>query len=641
MFENSVMHFSLFLFFIIGMHELLAPLLYVLHVDVEHLSEVRKLYEDHFTDKFDGLSFHDNDLAYSFDFRKSLDSVEETIESQENVLKLSSTKELDPEIQTIVLLSDAYGAEGELGIVLSEKFMEHDAYCMFDALMSGAHGSVAMAELFSPSPAGGSHTGLPAVIEASAALYHLLSFVDSSLHSHLIELGVEPQYFALRWLRVLFGREFSLSDLLIIWDEIFASENSKLDKGGEDDSFAILSSPRGAFICAMSVSMLLYLRSSLLATENATSCLQRLLNFPENASLEKLIEKGKSFQSLALSKNISSSSPSFIGAYDRSKSVVVRGYNDSFGSVSPTTPLNLVPESYWEEKWRVLHREEELKRGDSKKQSPKQKKGWTEKVKSKLSRTESDPTSSKLENGKKKMKASVRRRLLDDLSRELGFEDDIDDVGCREVLGHKEKLSVEVEENKVDNVSKDFTCTAEEGSLSGGNLASEENSSIFSDPTSPLSGDNEHENDSEKSSVASNLSLDDNDDPPESIIEDSPLPVSDNPEDVSKTPECNNDSMENLSTGTKERKLLLGKFQWLWKFGRNASVAEGASEKGGSGSEATKSANNETNQNAAGPSTTEESSNALVSSKGDAVDQNVMGTLKNLGQSMLEHIQVT
>ncbi|PQQ20105.1 uncharacterized protein Pyn_02080 [Prunus yedoensis var. nudiflora] len=214
--------------------------------------------------------------------------------SHGNAFKLKSLDELDPEIQTIVMLSDAYGAEGELGIILSEKFMEHDAYCMFDALMSGAHGSVSMAEFFSPSPAVGSHTSLPPVIEASAALYYLLSLVDSSLHSHLVEL-----------------------DLLIIWDEIFASDNSKLDKGSKDDaasSFGILSSPRGAFISAMAVSMLLYLRSSLLATENATLCLQRLLNSPEKIDLKKLIQKAKSLQDLALKNNSSSLLFSYIWA---------------------------------------------------------------------------------------------------------------------------------------------------------------------------------------------------------------------------------------------------------------------------------------------------------------------------------------
>ena len=56
---------------------------------------------------------------------------------EEERVKINSLEELDPEIQTIVLLSDAYGAEGELGIVLSEKFVEHDAYCMFDAVVAG------------------------------------------------------------------------------------------------------------------------------------------------------------------------------------------------------------------------------------------------------------------------------------------------------------------------------------------------------------------------------------------------------------------------------------------------------------------------------------------------------------------------
>ncbi|PON74158.1 Rab-GTPase-TBC domain containing protein [Parasponia andersonii] len=632
-----------------GMHELLAPLLYVLHVDVERLSHVRTLYEDHFTDKFDGLSFHDSDLTYNFDFKRSSDYTEDEIGSHENVSKARSLIELDPEIQTIILLSDAYGAEGELGIVISEKFMEHDAYCMFDALMSGANGSVTMAEFFSPSPAVESQSGLPPVIEASAALYHLLSFVDPSLHSHLVELGVEPQYFALRWFRVLFGREFSLGDLLIIWDEIFASENSKLDKSGEDDggsSYVVLCSPRGAFISAMAVSMLLHLRSSLLATEHATSCLQRLLNFPESVDLKKLLQKAKSLQTLALNSNISSSSQ-YGGTYDRSKSMVVRGRSDSFDSISPKTPLNQVSVSYWEEKWRFHHREEELRQGSTKKQVPTQKKGWTEKVKLTLSRTESDPSPGKLVNSKKNPKSSVRRRLLEDLSRELGFEEDIDKVGSHEVSDDKEIVSVEVEDSREDSFCQDITCTTEDRCLSG-NAGSEENSSIFSDPTSPHSGTNDHENDSEKSSVASNLSLDGNDDHaqsiseesplPHSTSEESPLPISHSPKDVDQKSECKNDPIGNSVTEIKEKRPLSGKFQWFWKFGRNAATEE-TSEKGGN-AEATKSANEERNQKTSALSAAESSANSSVCSKGDVIDQNVMGTLKNLGHSMLEHIQV-
>ncbi|CAA7037982.1 unnamed protein product [Microthlaspi erraticum] len=227
-----------------GMHELLAPLLYVLHVDVDRLSEVRKSYEDHFIDRFDGLS------------------------SKKDISLTTLTSRSSWRISQTMRWCDAYGAEGELGIVLSEKFMEHDAYCMFDALMSGAHGCVSMAGFFSYTPAIGSHM---------------------------------PQYFGLRWLRVWFGREFLLQDLLIVWDEIFSPDKTaRTTTDHTNQSFNIFDSPRGAPISGMAVSMILCLRSSLLATENAASCLQRLLNFSEKIDVRKIIEKLKSLQALAL-----------------------------------------------------------------------------------------------------------------------------------------------------------------------------------------------------------------------------------------------------------------------------------------------------------------------------------------------------
>lgn len=617
------------------MHELLAPLLYVLHVDVERLSQVRKLYEDQFADKFDGFSFQDGSLKYNFDFKNRLDTTEDEFGVHGNEENVKSLSELDPEIQTIILLTDAYGAEGELGIVLSDRFIEHDAYTMFDALMSGAHGAVAMADFFSPTPAGGSLSGLPPVIEASAALYHLLSHVDSSLHAHLVELGVEPQYFSLRWLRVLFGREFSLEDLLTIWDEIFASDNCKFERSDEPEtSVSFLSSSRGAFIAAIAVSMLLYLRSSLLATENATLCLQRLLNFPKSVDLKKLIEKAKSLQTLAVNSNISST-PLLSGAYHHlSKSMVARGNGHSSGSVSPKTPLNHVPESYWEEKWRVLHREQECKESSSRNQNAAQKKGWSEKVRF-LYRTESDPSPAKLAGGKKNTKSSVRRRLLADLSRELGAEEDIEKCGSDEVLDNKDDISVEGEVDGQDRCEK-YLENAEDKRCESG-IAGSENSSIFSDPASSFSGANDNENDlndSSRSSVASNLSLDENDDQTQSAVEGSRLPVPNQLENIPEKSGCSNDCEGNAAVGTKDRKLL-GKFPWFWKFGRNA-----ASE-GKGGAEASKLTGVESNpiKNIASPKI-DGSCSTSVSGKGDGVDQHVMGTLKNLGQSMLEHIQV-
>ncbi|KAM3394921.1 putative protein isoform X1 [Capsicum galapagoense] len=623
-----------------GMHELLAPLLYVLQADMEHLSEVRNLYEDHFADKFDGFSFHENDLTYKFDFKKFSESTEDDKGSEKSPGRITSLSELDPKVQAVILFSDAYGAEGELGILLSEKFMEHDAYCMFDALMSGAGGAISMAQFFSPSPYGSSHTGYPPVIEASAALYHLLSLVDSSLHSHLVELGVEPQYFALRWFRVLFGREFALEDLLIIWDEIFACDNKKLEKPCENDadsSSGVLNSSRGAFISAFAVTMILHLRSSLLATENATKCLQRLLNFPEDINLGKLIAKAKSLQALAVDANNSAPVIDHTGVYGRSQPTVV-GHSHSVDLSSPKTPLgSVVPESYWEEKWRVLHKEEEIKQNNAEKQVPTRRNGWSEKVRMRLTRTESDPTPSIVDNRRKVPKSSVRRSLLKDLAQQLGADEDA------EKLIDDENIEQEVPGDVVgqDNNDGNFTCTSEQ-SGSTGSAASEQNSSIFSDPPSPISDANDHGNRSERSSVASNFSANENDANDNSAeasctnLEAPPLPSSDPPHETSVKSEQSVDSGGKGPAGLKERKLLSGKFQWLWKFGRNGG--EGTSEKGVCDS--TKAANCGINpDDPAVSSTVDISSNSGIS-KGESVDQNLMVSLRNLGHSMLENIQV-
>ncbi|GFP84365.1 tbc1 domain family member 5 [Phtheirospermum japonicum] len=587
-----------------GMHELLAPLLYVLHVDVERLSEVRKTYDDQFADKFDGFSFHENDLSYKFDFKKFSDSIEDVNGLENNPTKPNSPNELDPEIQTIVLLSDAYGAEGELGIVLSEKFMEHDAYSMFDSLMSG--GAVAMSDFFSPF-----------VIEASTALYHLLSIVDSSLHAHLVELGVEPQYFALRWLRVLFGREFPLEDLLVVWDEIFARENKRLNKfnnGDAESNFGVLESPRGAFICAFAVSMILNLRSSLLATENATACLKRLLNFPDDVGIEKILAKARSLHKLVLEANGLISGPVRSRPNEERRSTVTRGHSLSLDSTSPRTPLSVVANSYWEEKWRVLHedkKEEEENNNKESEQVPNRRKGWSERVKLRLSRTESDPTPSK----KNKIpRPSVRRSLLEDLARQLGADEDNNYEkiasgreenspinGCDQDIDHQE--STEVSER--DDVT--------EANYENENESKFNNSPDFSDPTDSINGNSENENDeSERSSVASNSLVDESDGP-------------------SLKSTQNDDLFEKLAAGVKEKRLLSAKFQWLWKFGRNNNASEGTSErKSGPPEDAKASCDGESDG----------CDRTCGTSKGETVDQNLMVSLKNLGQSMLENIQV-
>nr|XP_010929375.1 uncharacterized protein LOC105050867 [Elaeis guineensis]XP_010929376.1 uncharacterized protein LOC105050867 [Elaeis guineensis] len=630
-----------------GMHELLAPLVYVLHVDLDHLSQVQKLYENCFKDEFDGISFPESGLVSNYRFTKTTnwDTVKDKdSDFQESTPEISSLDDLDPDTRDIFLLSDAYGAEGELGAVLSERFMEHDAYCLFDGLMSGACGVVAMADFFSSALAIGSSTGLPPAIEASSALYHLLSIVDSSLQSHLVELGVEPQYFALRWLRVLFGREFSLDDLLVIWDELFSSPNSACIDSDAEYSFKVLCSPRGAFIVALGVSLLLHLRSSLLATENATSCLQRLLNFHRNVDMKKLMDKARSLQVLALHSNILSSSQR---SSTRNKLMISRGYSLPTGSASPNTPLHPLPESYWEEKWRVLHKAEHLLKGNDNDSvlGGTIKKSLVERLG--LARTESDPSPTKPTSGKKDSQSSVRRNLLDDLSREINLEADHGKLEHEEILGisnNKESLSVGVDASKdfpgepadQNIIGRTSDCMTEEACMSGEN-------SVFSTATSSHSVGNDRDNDSEKSSFTSNSFVGDNDE--EMIHGEECQSCSDDNQQVrdtettSTTMKPETDASLKQVAVSKERKLLSGKFQWFWKFGRGST--EGNVEKGGSEDPQRSPGVGNINIDISGASFSDGCGKSCgASRKMDLGDKKVMGTLQNLGQSMLENIQV-
>ncbi|XP_072979784.1 uncharacterized protein [Typha angustifolia] len=626
-----------------GMHELLAPLIYVLHVDLDHLSQVRKLHEDCFIDKFDRASLAENDMVSNYRFRKDRKCnlvTFKTNSSQETTPKVSNLDEFDPDIKDIFLLCDSYGAEGELGIILSERFLEHDAYCMFDGLMNGVHGIVAMADFFSSSPSTGSSISLPPIIEASSALYHLLSIVDSSLHCHLVELGIEPQYFSLRWLRVLFGREFSLDDLLILWDELFASSNSMYISDNTEYRFWLLCSARGALIAAMAVSMLIHLRSSLLATENATSCLQRLLNFPKNIDMEKLIEKAKSLEVITLEANISTSS--YRISSSSNKSAVTRVYSLQSGSASPRTLLHPIPDSYWEEKWRVLNRSETIsKETENNSYST----GTTKKSldeRSGLSRMESDPSPMKNRRGKNAW-SSVRRKLFDSLSSDIEKSEADDVKSLRDkipVVSGNESLSFQVnveehpsKEPDVQNTmqrTSDFT--AEEANLSG------EYSSVLSTASSPSIMGNDHDNDSDKSSVTSNSSVGHNDE--ETTHMEEPCGQDYHSQEVRDL--GTNSTVKPRLDGSLEKaevsKPLSSKFQWFWKLGRASDEGNMANSRS---EESQRPSSGNISKDRLQTSDTDGSCNSCgVSRRTDVGDKKVVGTLKNLGQSILENIQV-
>ena len=147
---------------------------------------------------------------------------------------------------------------------------------------------------------------LPACLSAclhSGQIYEpLLQTFDIRLYEHLTYLGIEPQLFALRWVRVCFGREFQLSEVLLLWDGIFAYSEGQdgrlattqrcpvgqpvMDRATETGTGARIALPLIPYIC---VAMLMFMRTSLIDHDEIT-CMRRLQVFPEMADNRLLLD---------------------------------------------------------------------------------------------------------------------------------------------------------------------------------------------------------------------------------------------------------------------------------------------------------------------------------------------------------------
>lgn len=121
----------------------------------------------------------------------------------------------------------------EVSALLSAAEVEADAFLVFEAVMRD------MKQFFL--------THAPARIvagdeveddEVSPALSlvrrvqsKLLPRVDAEVGDAMASMDVQPQVYGLRWVRLLFGREFEIEDVLVLWDGLFAAR-SGLASGG-------------------------------------------------------------------------------------------------------------------------------------------------------------------------------------------------------------------------------------------------------------------------------------------------------------------------------------------------------------------------------------------------------------------------
>lgn len=99
----------------------------------------------------------------------------------------------------------------------------------------------------------------------------ILSKADPALYNHLLQLDIPLSLFGIRWLRLLFGREFPLQDLLILWDAIFAV----------DEKFVLTN--------YVVVSMLITIRDRIVS-HDYTTCLTHLMKYPNTIDISHIIK---------------------------------------------------------------------------------------------------------------------------------------------------------------------------------------------------------------------------------------------------------------------------------------------------------------------------------------------------------------
>ncbi|KAF9574406.1 TBC1 domain, member 5 [Mortierella alpina] len=150
--------------------------------------------------------------------------------------------------------------------VLDSTYIEHDTFSLFSSLMSRAKPWYEFSE-----------EGLP-------GRKSKLEKIDNELYLHLRSLEIEPQLFGIRWLRLLFSREFPMDNVLSLWDGIFAN------------------GPSLEICIFLGVALLLRIRDELLE-EDFAGCLHKLMRYPSVKDIHQFLP-----QALRLQKQPSAAS---------------------------------------------------------------------------------------------------------------------------------------------------------------------------------------------------------------------------------------------------------------------------------------------------------------------------------------------
>ncbi|RWS23627.1 TBC1 domain containing protein 4-like protein, partial [Leptotrombidium deliense] len=121
--------------------------------------------------------------------------------------------------------------ENEIDTLLDPKYAEHDSYLMFCQIMDviglwySQDSPLQKSEFVNSEPFKNSiDNGCTSFLSIKLKMIfeQILKRKAPDLYYFLENMQIAPQIFGIRWLRLIFGREYSMQDLLVIWDAIFA-----------------------------------------------------------------------------------------------------------------------------------------------------------------------------------------------------------------------------------------------------------------------------------------------------------------------------------------------------------------------------------------------------------------------------------
>lgn len=197
-----------------------------------------------------------------------------------------------------------------------EEHNEADAFSLFSALMeSGLRDmfAIVLEKKGGPDIGQKALSRAPAARPQSAVLARcdhifgtILAKVDSQLHRHLRDNSIEPQLFMLRWLRLLFCREFPLTETIALWTSILSDSQladgqpllyvNKTGPGTEGIAVAQAASKALPLVDYMAVALMTSQRHKLLGSDEI-NCLQSLMKYSPSESIQQLVSRAKQLRS--------------------------------------------------------------------------------------------------------------------------------------------------------------------------------------------------------------------------------------------------------------------------------------------------------------------------------------------------------